>query len=586
MVDFDLRAMVEEVVQLFAEAAQSKGLEIACLVYREVPPAVRADPVRLGQILTNLVGNAIKFTERGEVVVRVTLAEPLADDAVVRFEVADTGIGIPPAVRERLFESFSQADSSTTRRYGGTGLGLAISKQLATMMGGQIGVESEVGRGSTFWFTARLAPRPAIAPVPASERVDLRSLRVLVVDDNATNRAILRQQLGGWGMRGDAVDSGPRALEALRAAQTAGAPYDLVILDLQMPEMDGLAVVRAMKPWPELATTRVVLLTSIGFSAHAEEARRLGIAACLTKPVRQSHLYDTIANVMDAARPEAAAVGTATGLAGDRRPGTARLPAVEDDARPRVLVVEDNPVNQKVAVHLLEARGCRVDVAGNGRAGLEAAARADYALVFMDCQMPELDGYEATAELRAREGARRHTPIIAMTAGAMTGEREKCLAVGMDDYVTKPVTGEVLDAVLERWLRRGDVPRADAATSAPPQPADTDEEAIAARLRELEEMGPGFLSTFLSLFVETAMAQLAELEAAVAEGNAAATQQLAHALKGACLNVGAERMGALCAQLEQGARAGTLTGAAETMRLIADEYEHVRAAEGSNAAEA
>jgi CheY-like chemotaxis protein len=255
-----------------------------------------------------------------------------------------------------------------------------------------------------------------------------------------------------------------------------------------------------------------------------------------------------------------------------------------------VLVVEDNPVNQKVAVHLLEARGCRVDVAGNGRAGLEAVARADYALVFMDCQMPELDGYEATAELRAREGARRHTPIIAMTAGAMTGEREKCLAVGMDDYITKPVTGEVLDAVLERWLRRGDVPRPDAvAAPLPPQPADADGETIIARLRELEEMGPGFLSPFLALFVETTTAQLAELEVAVAEGNAAATQQLAHALKGACLNVGAERMGALCAQLEQSARAGTLTGAAETMRLIADEYERVRgvlAAEGSNAAEA
>ncbi len=573
MVDFELRPQVEEAIQLFAEAARSKGLELAGLVYHDVPTAVRGDPGRLRQVLTNLLSNAVKFTDRGEVVVRVKRAADPTEPDLLRFEVSDTGIGIAPAVRERIFESFSQADSSTTRRYGGTGLGLAISQQLAAMMGGRIGVDSEPGRGSTFWFTARLPEQSSLAAPRASPRTDLRGLRILIVDDNATNRAILTQQVTGWGMLSEQVDSGPSALHLLRAAAEQRVPYDLVILDFQMPGMDGLEVARAIRADPALAAARVVLLTSVGFSDQAAAAHQVGVDACLTKPVRQSQLYDTIASVVDAAT--AAANRPAAGRPGAGRLSAAAMSATADDSgsRPRVLVVEDNPVNQKVAVHLLEARGCRVDVADDGRAALAAVAAADYALVFMDCQMPELDGYEATAELRRREGRARHTPIVAMTASAMVGEREKCLAAGMDDYITKPVTGDILDRVLKRWLP---TPLAAGQASAAASAVTADGDAIVARLRELEEMGPGFIDTFVGIFVEDTAAQLASLEAAVAQADADATRRIAHGLKGACSNIGARAMAALCGALEEQARAGALAEADAAVRTLVDEYRRVR----------
>ncbi len=449
-VDFDVRSTVEEVVHLLAEPAQVKGLELACLVYHDVPTAVRGDPARLRQILTNLLSNAVKFTERGEVVVRVTAVEDTAADVLVRCEVSDTGIGISPEARARLFESFTQADASTTRRYGGTGLGLAIAKHLARLMGGEIGVESEPGRGSTFWFTARLAKRlPGEAPVVSP--VALRGLRVLVVDDNATNRAIVRQQLAGWGVRSEAVDGGPAALARLRVAAGEGLPFDLVLLDLQMPGMDGLELARAIKADPALVAPRLVLLTSVGFDQHAVEARQIGIAAYLTKPVRQSHLYDCLVTVMSGS-PGTAAAPAATAPGAVPPPAPVGAPREEDDQRPRVLVAEDNAVNQKVAAHLLGARGLRVDLVSDGRQALDALARDSYRLVFMDCQMPVMDGYETTAAIRAGENGDRHVPVIAMTAGALASDREKCLAAGMDDYIAKPITSAALDRLLARWL--------------------------------------------------------------------------------------------------------------------------------------
>jgi signal transduction histidine kinase/CheY-like chemotaxis protein/putative methionine-R-sulfoxide reductase with GAF domain len=441
-IDFELRALVEDVVELLAERAQSKGLEVVSLVAPDVPGLLRGDPGRLRQILTNLVGNAVKFTEQGEVVVRVVLAEDGAEAALVRFEVADTGIGIPEEAQGRLFQSFSQVDSSTTRRYGGTGLGLAISKHLAELMEGQVGVTSQPGQGSTFWFTARLGKSAGAVPTVPASPAALRGLRVLAVDDNATNRVVLRQHLAGWGTAGDEAASGQEALVRLREAARAGRPYALAVLDLQMPDMDGIELARAIKADPTLADTRLVLLTSWGQRGEAKAAREAGIAVYLTKPVRVSHLLEALTTALAAEAPPVAA--------GSRDHAAAAAPA---GARARVLVAEDNGVNQRLIVRVLEKGGFEADVARHGREAIEALGRASYDLVLMDCQMPEMDGFEATRLIREAEaGTERHIPIIALTANALEGDRDRCLAAGMDDYVAKPIRPEDLHATIDRLL--------------------------------------------------------------------------------------------------------------------------------------
>jgi len=469
-IDFELRITVENVLELLAERAYGKGLELAYLPYATLPTWVGGDPGRLRQVLTNLVGNAVKFTERGEVVVHSTLVEETDKDAVIRFAVTDTGIGIAPEARERLFQSFSQADSSTTRRYGGTGLGLAISKRLVEMMGGTIGVESTHGEGSTFWFTVRLAKRPVPSTAPRVDVTELRRLRVLGVDDNATNRALLVAQFSAWDMHVDCVANGSRALECLRIAHRDARPYDLAILDHQMPDMDGMTLARAIKSDPVLATLPLVLLTSVSYRGCAGEAQHAGFSAFLLKPIRQSQLYDCITAV----------IGTATAPSPTRLITRYTLKEAQAQLRARVLVAEDNAVNQKVALRMLEKLGCRVDVVANGREAVEASARIPYQCLFMDCQMPEMDGYEATAVIRQREvhtGA--HIPIIAMTANAMQTDRERCLAAGMDDYISKPVEPQQLATALQKWLPLADdapvqpIPAGSGTAPAPPESGGT-----------------------------------------------------------------------------------------------------------------
>jgi two-component system, sensor histidine kinase and response regulator len=373
------------------------------------------------------------------VVVHADLVEQTDHDALIRFSITDTGIGIGPEVRDRLFQSFSQADGSTTRRYGGTGLGLAISKRLVEMMGGTIGVESAAGRGSTFWFTVRLAKRPVPPTARQVNLAELRNLRVLGVDDNATNRALLAGQLGAWGMHVECVANASRALECLRMAHREGRRYDLAILDHQMPDMDGMELARAIRSDPALALP-LVLLTSVSYRGCAEEAQHAGFNAFLLKPIRQSQLYDCIATV----------VGMASEPAPQRLITDHTL--TETASRARVLVAEDNAVNQRLAARMLEKRGCRVDVVANGLEAVEAVTRIAYDCVFMDCQMPEMDGYAATSAIRQREAKTgAHIPIIAMTANAMDGDRERCLAAGMDDYISKPVEPSELAAALRRW---------------------------------------------------------------------------------------------------------------------------------------
>jgi signal transduction histidine kinase/DNA-binding response OmpR family regulator len=439
--DFDLPSTVADVSDLLASRAHAKGLELLLRIDSDVPDMVRGDSGRLRQILTNLLSNAIKFTSDGEVVVAVSSTPDDRGGWISRFGVSDTGIGVNPAEIPRLFESFSQADSSTTRRFGGSGLGLAISKHLSELMGGGIGADSSPGSGSTFWFTVRLG-QPVARRAPGQEAARaLQHLRVLVVDDNATNREILTLQLGGWGASVSSAEGGVAALELLTAATADAAPFDLVLLDFNMPGLDGVDLARAIKADPALRAASLMLLTSSDLVAGFEQA---GIALALRKPVRASKLYHAITELMGGSeRP--AACNPAPPREG---PQPRTRPAASGE---RILLVEDNEVNQLVAVRMLEKEGFSAVVANHGREALEALAKDAFAAVLMDCQMPEMDGYEATAEIRRLEhaaGGGKHTTIIAMTANTMQGDRERCLAAGMDDYLSKPLRSQALKDAL------------------------------------------------------------------------------------------------------------------------------------------
>ncbi|HEY3284794.1 MAG TPA: response regulator [Armatimonadota bacterium] len=457
MDDFDPRRAVEDVLELLAERAQAKGLELVCSLPENVPQCLGGDPARLRQVLTNLIGNAIKFTEKGEVVVTVEVAREEDEHVLLRFAVRDTGIGISEEGRGRLFQSFSQVDGSATRRYGGTGLGLAISRQLVELMHGEVGVSSTFGEGSTFWFTARLTKRQGPAPVEALRQSDLAGKRLLVVDDNETNRRILLLQTQSWGMEAEEVDSGRAALERLGAIAKGAPGFDVVLLDFQMPEMDGLELAERIKRDPNLADLPLVMLTSFGQRGHAEAARQAGIAAYFTKPVRQSQLLATLLSVMPSAASPPPRRARPTEAAPVAQP--AEAPA---EGRGHLLIVEDNLVNQKVAQRQVERMGFTADVAGNGLEALSALEHLAYAAILMDCQMPEMDGFAATAEIRSRDWSACRTPIIAMTANALNGERERCLDAGMDDYISKPVDRDELATTLARWAGRASEARSPA----------------------------------------------------------------------------------------------------------------------------
>ena len=442
--DFDLREAIDSTMDLLAAQAHSKGLELAAFIRPEVPLELRGDPGRMRQIVNNLVGNAVKFTSSGEVVVTVSRVSETPTHARLRFEVRDTGIGIDEKGIQRLFKAFSQADGSTTRKYGGTGLGLAISKKLVEMMNGQINVKSDMGKGSTFFFEAEFE-KQTIA-LKSVVHQDLSGLHVLVVDDNATNREILDHHTRMWKMRAALAESGEQALAMLRE-QAGKDPFELAILDMQMPEMDGLMLGETIKADPAIASVRLVMLTSLGNQMDAEAMKKAGIEACVLKPVKQSRLFNRIAEVMAGHRPLArkkTQTTTLTMKAPVVVPGAAKKPT-------RILLAEDNIINQKVAVGLLNNIGYAADVANNGLEVLAALDLRPYDLILMDCQMPELDGYETTGRIRTRADV-KGIRIIAMTANAMRGESEKCLEAGMDDYMSKPVRLETLREMLNRWM--------------------------------------------------------------------------------------------------------------------------------------
>ncbi len=573
--DFDLRDAVEGSVDLVAEHAQAKGIELSSLVYSEVPTLLTGDPGRLRQVLTNLLSNAVKFTSTGEVIVRVTQESDDDASALVRFAVSDTGIGISEEEQQHIFEAFSQADGSTTRRYGGTGLGLAICRQLVELMGGQIGVESTPGGGSTFWFTASFEKQVGGISEPEVAAPSLEGLRVMVVDDNATNRTLVHHQITSWGMRNGSAENGREALAILRREAAAGDPYRIAILDMQMPEMDGLALATAIKSDPAIAGTRLMMMTSLGRRDDAA-IREAGVELCLTKPVKQSQLFDCLATLVGpyvAEPPQPRKRQAKVSAPGISREGRERL---------RVLVAEDHVVNQRVALRQLQALGYSADAVANGLEVLEAVERIQYDVILMDCQMPEMDGYEAATEIRKREGDSRHTTIIAMTANALDGDRERCLAAGMDDYIGKPIRQQTLSAVIDRWTGGSGSNSQPAESHSGAALTGTDkviDSRVIAELRALPSPADtDFFNHLIDLFNTETPVRLAAMSGALAAGNADALMHEAHALKGSSGHLGATRMHALCEILEDQGRAGSVTGAPALLSVLEEEFARVRKA--------
>jgi signal transduction histidine kinase/CheY-like chemotaxis protein/HPt (histidine-containing phosphotransfer) domain-containing protein len=550
---FDLRSVAEDVAQLFGATAEAKGIDLVCRVDAQMPTVVMGDPARLRQVLTNLVGNAVKFTDTGEVTMSANVVRGNGD-VLVRFEVHDTGIGITPAAQAELFDAFTQADASTTRRFGGTGLGLAISQRIVGLMGGRIEVESEPGAGSTFRFSVSFERAPGELGRPPVPRADLAGVRALVVDDHETGRLVLTEMLRGWGLRPEAFDGAHGALDALNRAAVTADPFALALVDRNMPGFDGLSLLRAVRAEPRFAGLPVVLLTSSSRPGEAAAARGAGANAHLTKPVRQSQLYDVLTNVL--ATP------------GERRATSAAPPppSPEPDGsfRGRLLLAEDNLVNQRVAQLMLEKMGFTVDVVADGMAAVEAVATGHYDAVLMDCQMPRMDGFEAARQIRSREVGGARLPIVALTASALESDRQRCLAAGMDDHVAKPVRREALEQALGAFAVRSDplVPRARPDTS----PVDE------ATLRQLRALGDGdeVLRELHAMFRTDAPMRIRALRDAAASRDAAALRFAAHTMKGAADVFGAVEIVTRCQQIEAKARAGDVTG----IDAIVDEIEH------------
>jgi PAS domain S-box-containing protein len=565
VINFNLRDVLEDTAESLSHRAEKRGLELVLAVPDGIPTALRGDPNRLCQILLNLASNAIKFTEQGHVIVRVSTELQTESEAIVRFSVEDTGIGIPPERLSRLFRSFSQVDASTTRRFGGTGLGLAISKRLVELMRGEIGVESTPGKGSTFWFTATFELQPAGTrqnlPIPQA----LAATRVLVVDDNAVNREILSQQLAAWKIPAQVVSSAAAALETLRDSASDGTPYSLAILDVHMPEMDGLQLAREIRKDVRFASTKLILLTSIGNPLKPAEMVSLGVVSCLTKPARQHHLFDAI-------------VGTASRQRSSPSPvEPTKQPASSKGTRGRLLLAEDNDVNQIVASEIVRRAGYSCDIVENGLKALEALEKSSYDLVLMDCHMPELDGLQATRLIRKREQSggvphqQRPLPIIALTASAVAGDRERFLQAGMNEYISKPFNPLQLIEKIESLLGNSLLGNADSAAGREraaseeqvpcPQMPPIDRQVLAGRCMDDQVLALQVLQRFSARADQT----LEELSESVTSCDSPRTVMRAHTLKGAAASLAADPLSKLAARLEEAGRNGAWEDAADVL---------------------
>jgi two-component system, sensor histidine kinase and response regulator len=554
-VSFDLRDALEDTMRVLAPRAHQKGIELACHIHPDVPEVLVGDPLRLRQIVVNLVGNAIKFTEHGEVVLRVQAESRRNGDVQLRFSVADTGIGIPLDKQAIIFEAFSQADSSTTRRYGGTGLGLAISAQLVELMGGKISVESQPGRGSTFHVTAQFELQQTELEKPPARWRTLTDLPVLIVDDNATNRRILEEVLTNWHMRAVAVESGAAALGILEKSLRVDQTFAIVLLDGHMPGMDGFAVAERISKDRRYAGIKLVMLTSAGQSEDVARCRKLGISGYLTKPLKQSELFDVIVSAIG--QPE-----------GERPPALQRRKRSQPGQRRlQVLVAEDNQVNQLVATRIFEKLGHQVTVVGNGREALAAVQAGKFDLIAMDVQMPEMDGLDATAAIRAWEKtASTHIPIIAMTAHAMKGDRERCLAAGMDGYASKPIRLRELDQAIAQLIS----PLTSAKVSVPE--ADQAGGVINhAALLEGVDGNRRLLRELVRLFLADCPRRLAEIKEAIRRSDAGALGRAAHTLKGSVGNFATKNAFAAAQRLELMGSGGDLNAAGEACMTLESE---------------
>jgi signal transduction histidine kinase/DNA-binding response OmpR family regulator len=588
---FDLRQMIDDVVALFADGIQRKAIEFTCRIGQGVPQYVSGDPVRLRQILTNLLNNATKFTERGEIAVDVSWARP----GMLCLAVADTGIGMTPEAAAAVFQPFRQADSTTSRKYGGTGLGLAIIKQLAELMGGTIDLQSAPGQGSTFAVTVGLAAAEGATPPPVAH-LPLGGLRVLIVDDSETSREIVLQYTADWQMAATSAVNGAEALAMLDSAAHNGQQFDLAIIDMRMPVMDGVELVRIIKTDARFAAVKVIMMSSLDASPDIGRVLALGVEYCLTKPIRTAELRNCIAALCGLDVPLPTMLPS-------------RAPHAAGDAGPdaevvSVLLVEDNAINQEIALAMLEETRYRVTVAENGRLALAACQDQTFDVILMDCQMPEMDGFEASRRLRLREleYGRRRMPIIALTANAILGDRELCLDAGMDDHLAKPYTRAGLLAALGHWVDTAaalpppaaDARLADAPSAAPaasPQAAETaapvadagevsilDPSALQG-LRALQRPGrPDVLGRIIDMFNSDAPRLLGEMKVAAAANNTEAVRLAAHTLKSTCTNVGAVALSATCREIEQYARANDVDGALTRIGAIQDELDRVLAA--------
>jgi|GEM_PF-1059342 len=577
LVTFDLQTMVEEVGELFAAKVSDKGLDLIIRYAPNMPRHVIGDAGRIRQVLTNLLGNAIKFTAQGHVLISLHCESQTDHQAQLKFSVEDTGIGIAEDKIGRLFEKFMQADALTTRRFGGTGLGLAISKQLTELMGGHMGVASGLGKGSIFSFTLPLAlPTEALPVAPA--RTSLAGVRVLIVDDNEVNRRVLHEQITSWRMRNGGYASGEEALTVLREARAAGDPYHLAILDYQMPGMDGEMLARAIKADHVLRETVLVMLTSMGQPDDRHRIKEAGIFACLVKPVRQSKLWDVLAQAWSAHTKQSPVQLLTRPQPSEPRPGEKK----HRKFAARVLVADDNTTNQRVARLMLENLGCRVDVAANGKEAVEMLELLPYDVVFMDCEMPEMDGYEATAEIRRGHAGRRQVPIVAMTAKAIQGDREHCLKSGMDDYISKPVRLEDLEATLGRWFSQSDrdvqaVPEKTPASVLPAPVAPALDPEVTERLRQLAEAtDPAVLTEIYDSFLSSTVEYLAAMRQAEQAGDANGLRIAAHSLKGASANIGAPTVAEISHQLEMLGNSQSVAGAAELIGQLAQAFAKVK----------
>ncbi|MFA5834932.1 MAG: PAS domain S-box protein [Bacteroidota bacterium] len=557
IIEFDLEAVVEETVTLLAHHANSKNIELLSHIYNNVPTALRGDPIRIRQIMTNFLGNAIKFTEKGEVIARVTLEHENEYSAELKFSISDTGIGIAPEAQKKLFQPFIQADGSTTRKYGGTGLGLTISKQLVEIMGGTVGLESIQGKGSTFWFSLKLEKQ---SQKTVTVETRLPQLNILVVDDNKTNRISLMQYFNAWGMKTDEADNGADALEMIDRSRSQSKEYPLIIVDMQMPGMDGLELSRKIREHSS-ASQKIVMVSSM--KVTVEQWQSAGITMFLLKPVRKNELHSMLVSLF------------ATSFEVSPQKIKDDVQTVKKDwKKVNVLVAEDNPVNQKVAVKMLERLNIQPDVVINGREAVNAVKLKKYDLVFMDVQMPEMDGFEATKTIRETEVSDMRTCIIAMTANALQGDRERCLQAGMNDYLSKPIKQNDLQSMIEKWLLQVGKSKENAVE----QPAAPETSLIDnTRIQEILELGERELVVeLMTIYLQDSEAALSEIESAITLNDSKILRESSHKLKGSSANLGINTIYSICAQIEQFAKNNDVSAAALLLSELKDNFSTVK----------